>query len=177
MDCTHDCTTHTAALSLGFQSSGRMVTTSEAVRVKAILDNINHIKKIFVEFNHANYEPSSLTLYTAQENDIRDACYNVILHCYFLEMRTVVEELTILKAEDTGELKLLHLLENLNISPTKQKQKGKRIYAIAFLGKNIESSYNLSSIQADKALDITSVLYIIILYCKYIAHTGILFKD
>ncbi|KAE8630283.1 hypothetical protein XENTR_v10000765 [Xenopus tropicalis] len=80
------------------------VTTSEAVRVKAILDNINHIKKIFVEFNHANYEPSSLTLYTAQENDIR--------------MRTVVEELTILKAEDTGELKLLHLLENLNISPT-----------------------------------------------------------
>uniref|UniRef100_A0A803JGL3 Interleukin 15 n=1 Tax=Xenopus tropicalis TaxID=8364 RepID=A0A803JGL3_XENTR len=104
MDCTHDCTTHTAALSLGFQSSGRMVTTSEAVRVKAILDNINHIKKIFVEFNHANYEPSSLTLYTAQENDIR--------------MRTVVEELTILKAEDTGELKLLHLLENLNISPT-----------------------------------------------------------
>ncbi|KAE8630279.1 hypothetical protein XENTR_v10000765 [Xenopus tropicalis] len=118
MDCTHDCTTHTAALSLGFQSSGRMVTTSEAVRVKAILDNINHIKKIFVEFNHANYEPSSLTLYTAQENDIRDACYNVILHCYFLEMRTVVEELTILKAEDTGELKLLHLLENLNISPT-----------------------------------------------------------
>ncbi|XP_031751666.1 interleukin-15 isoform X3 [Xenopus tropicalis] len=141
----------------------QMVTTSEAVRVKAILDNINHIKKIFVEFNHANYEPSSLTLYTAQENDIR--------------MRTVVEELTILKAEDTGELKLLHLLENLNISPTKQKQKGKRIYAIAFLGKNIESSYNLSSIQADKALDITSVLYIIILYCKYIAHTGILFKD
>ncbi|KAE8630280.1 hypothetical protein XENTR_v10000765 [Xenopus tropicalis] len=96
----------------------QMVTTSEAVRVKAILDNINHIKKIFVEFNHANYEPSSLTLYTAQENDIRDACYNVILHCYFLEMRTVVEELTILKAEDTGELKLLHLLENLNISPT-----------------------------------------------------------
>ncbi|KAE8630281.1 hypothetical protein XENTR_v10000765 [Xenopus tropicalis] len=82
----------------------QMVTTSEAVRVKAILDNINHIKKIFVEFNHANYEPSSLTLYTAQENDIR--------------MRTVVEELTILKAEDTGELKLLHLLENLNISPT-----------------------------------------------------------
>uniref|UniRef100_A0A6I8RA35 Interleukin n=1 Tax=Xenopus tropicalis TaxID=8364 RepID=A0A6I8RA35_XENTR len=70
----------------------QMVTTSEAVRVKAILDNINHIKK--------------------------DACYNVILHCYFLEMRTVVEELTILKAEDTGELKLLHLLENLNISPT-----------------------------------------------------------
>uniref|UniRef100_A0A6I8PWF1 Interleukin n=1 Tax=Xenopus tropicalis TaxID=8364 RepID=A0A6I8PWF1_XENTR len=86
-----------------------VVTTSEAVRVKAILDNINHIKKA---------SPSSLTLYTAQENDIRDACYNVILHCYFLEMRTVVEELTILKAEDTGELKLLHLLENLNISPT-----------------------------------------------------------
>ncbi|OCT97049.1 interleukin-15 [Xenopus laevis] len=95
----------------------QMVTTSEEHRLYAIKDNIDYIKKIYVQLNRANYQNSPIMLYTAGQN-ITDACYKAVLHCYYLEMKTIVEELIVLKAKDTGEQKLLHLEENLNISPT-----------------------------------------------------------
>ncbi|XP_041445676.1 uncharacterized protein LOC108719613 isoform X2 [Xenopus laevis] len=102
----------------------QMVTTSEVHRLTAIKNNIDGIKEIYKQIKQVDYQTSPITLYTAEQDDIRDTCYKAILHCYYLEMKTVVEELLVLKAKDTGEQRLIHLEENLNISPTLNNSNG-----------------------------------------------------